>query len=258
MKQGSFKAVRIAVCFILMAGIAVFSAFAQDKMIDYTSFILESFNGDTTSHEWTIGDRTYTYDYSWEIDASKFASNIGGDQFPKLTYVPSWPQAIFGVNRAGRELNSLGIWGKFDRRGYNWMDLYPVDPDGNPFEIPIPGRVSAIDLWVWGSNLNFYMEAYVRDYNGIVYALDMGNLTFAGWRNLVARIPNHIPQEKRILPRYGGLTFVKFRVWTTPMERVDNFYVYFKQLKVLTDIFETFFDGDELANPDRIQEFWGN
>jgi hypothetical protein len=32
--------------------------------------------------------------------------------------------------------------------------------------------------------------------------------------------------------------------------------VYLKQLKVLTDTFETMFDGEELADPDMIPEFW--
>jgi hypothetical protein len=50
--------------------------------------------------------------------------------------------------------------------------------------------------------------------------------------------------------------FVKFRVWTQPRERVDNFYFYFKQFKILTDIFESLFDGDELADPDLIPQLW--
>jgi len=120
----------------------------------------------------------------------------------------------------------------------------------------MPGRVSTLDMWVWGSNLNFYLEAYVRDYQGVVHSLNMGDLAFQGWRNLKVRIPNNISQSKRILPRYAGMHFVKFRIWTTPVERVDNFYVYFNQMKVLTDIFESFFDGDELADPDRVHELW--
>jgi hypothetical protein len=42
------------------------------------------------------------------------------------------------------------------------------------------------------------------------------------------------------------------------MERVDNFYVYLDQFKVLTDTFESFYDGDELADPDRVQELWSS
>jgi hypothetical protein len=39
---------------------------------------------------------------------------------------------------------------------------------------------------------------------------------------------------------------------------VDNFYIYIDQLKVLTDTFESFFDGDELADPDWINDVWSS
>jgi hypothetical protein len=171
--------------------------------------------------------------------------------------------ALFGINRNNLDIHSLGLWGKFDRRGYNWIDLYPSVPgsgqggiDPEPFEIPMPGRIQSLDLWVWGSNLNYYIEAYFRDYQGIVHAVYLGDLAFQGWKNLRVKIPNSIPQSKRVLPVYAGLSFVKFRIWTTPAERVDNFYIYFNQWKVLTDTFETNFDGDDLADPDNIQQIW--
>jgi hypothetical protein len=171
--------------------------------------------------------------------------------------------ALYGVNRDGKNIKSLGIWGRFDRRGYNWVDVYPIVPgsakDGEgpiPFEIPIPGRISHLDLWVWGSNLNYYIEVYVRDHQGVVYPLYLGNLGYTGWKNLRTKSPTSIRQSKRSLPRYAGLTFVKFRIWSTPVERVDNFYVYLNQFKVLTDVFESLYDGNELGDPDRVQEFW--
>ena len=63
-------------------------------------------------------------------------------------------------------------------------------------------------------------------------------------------------QQKRILPHLASLTFVKFRIWTAPMERVDNFYVYFNQFKILTDTFESYYDGNDLADPSKVQELW--
>ncbi|MDR1863665.1 MAG: flagellar filament outer layer protein FlaA [Treponema sp.] len=238
----------------------MFPAFGDESTIDYETVILETFDGETR-HEWTLEGKTYSYDFSWKLDASKFASEIDGEKYPKMSYVPSWPQALFGVNREGRNLQSLGIWGNFDRRGYNWIDLYPVTGEGEdaePFEIPLPGRISYFDMWVWGSNLRYYIEAYVRDYQGIIHSIRLGDIAYAGWKNLRLKIPNTILQSKRILPKRAGLTFVKFRIWTTPTENVSNFYIYFDQFKMLTDAFETFFDGDELADPERIQQFWSN
>jgi len=243
-----------------MAG---FSGFADENTVDYMALVLDPFDG-TTTHQWTYGGKTYSYDFQWKTDASKFSSKLDEESYPKMTFVPSYPMALYGTNKDGRDIKSLGIWGKFDRRGYNWIDVYPVKMDSDAeegedpqaFEIPIPGRINYLDMWVWGSNLNYYMEAYFRDHQGVVYSLNMGSLAFQGWKNLRVRIPTNIPQSKRILPRLAGLTFVKFRIWTTPMERVDNFYVYFNQMKVLTDIFESLYDGDELADPDRVQSLW--
>ena len=263
MKQGSFRAVRLAVLLLVMICLAVFTAWGDEHTVDFESIILEHFDGDS-AHQWEFQGKIYNFDFEWRADASKFASKIGEEQFPKIQYIPSFPMALFGANREGRDLQSLGIWGKFDRRGYNWIDIYPIIPgtgddgeDPEPFEIPIPGRLQYLDMWVWGSNLNYYIEAYFRDHQGVVYNLYLGSLAYQGWRNLRTRIPTSIPQTKRVLPRLAGLHFVKFRIWTTPVERVDNFYVYFDQMKVLTDTFESLFDGDELADPVRVRELWG-
>jgi hypothetical protein len=241
MKHGGFK----AVCLILLAGIAV-SAFGDENTVDFESVVLENFDG--------------TSDYEWRVDASKFATKTDDMTYPRLTYVAAWPMALFGQNREGKELKSLGIWGRFDRKGYNWIDIYPVlkdeGEDAEPYEIPIPGRISYLDMWVWGSNLDFYVEAYLRDFQGVVHNIRMGNIGYTGWKNIRAGIPNNIIQSKRVLPRRAGLTFVKFRVWTQPTEPVNDFYIYFDQFKVLTDMFESLYDGDELSDPDRVQELW--
>ena len=262
MKHGSFRALRPVVFLLILLCLSALQVFGDEITVDYISIILENFTGET-AHHWTYAGRNFDHDFDWAVDASKFASRINDENYPKLTNVDAWPMALYGTNKNNLELRSLGIWGKFDRRGYNWIDVYPIVPgsaqDGEepePFEIPIPGRIQYLDMWVWGSNLNYYMEAYFRDHQGVVYGLNMGNLGFQGWKNLRVRIPTSIPQSKRVLPRYAGLTFVKFRIWTTPMERVDNFYVYFNQMKVLTDTFESLFDGDDLADPYNVQELW--
>jgi hypothetical protein len=172
--------------------------------------------------------------------------------------VPVWPRALFGDNRGGLNLQSFGVNGRFDRQGHNWVDIFPVDANGDVFEIPMPGRVRNMDVWVWGSNLNYNLEAYVRDSMGIVHRIQLGSLAFAGWQNLSASIPGHISQDSRVLPAHSQLHFVKFRLWTQPNERVDNFFVYFNRFQILTDVFEAFFDGDELADPDFVTELWND
>jgi hypothetical protein len=261
MKHGSIKAVWLFV----LGCIAVWSASSDELTVDLTSIILESFDGET-NHEYNVGKRVRQYDFSWTLAASKFASTSkdqdgNEEQYPKSAYVEAWPIALFGYNRNQDPIKSFGINGRFDRQGYNWIDIYPVQGEGDdaePFEIPMPGRVRGLDLWVWGSNLNYTLEAYVRDLNGIVHILNFGSLAYPGWKNLHADMPSNILQAKRILPNLAQLSFVKFRIWTTPREQVGNFYVYLKQFKILTDTFESLFDGDDLADPDHVPQLWAN
>jgi hypothetical protein len=242
MKQGSFK----AVCLMLLATMAIGAAFGDDITMNSTSVILESFDGDSP--------------YVWKVAGSKFATKTDEDSWPKSSSIAAFPQALFGLNREEKDLRSLGIWGKFDRQGYNWIDIYPVEADGGddagPFEIPMPGRLQNMDIWVWGSNFDYTLEAYFRDHNGVIHIVPMGRLNFQGWRNVQARIPANIPQTKRILPSLAPLRLVKFRVWTPPYEPVGDFRIYFDQFKVLTDTFDSLYDGNELAMPERIQELW--
>jgi hypothetical protein len=261
---------------VLLAGIAL-AAFGDEFTVNLESKILENF------------DNTEDSKYVWKKEASRYSvgkdpadrenpsfAEMGledGDFFPKINYFETWPMALFRFNRDNKPLHSLGIWGKFKRMGYNWIDIYPTlksqGEDAGPFEIPIPGRVRYLDMWVWGSNLNYYVEAYLRDQQGVVHTIYLGNIGHQGWRNLRAIVPTNIPQHRRIIPdpvTAGILTsdeknsvylkFVKFRIWTTPREEVANFYVYFDQFKVLTDTFESLFDGDELTDPDWIRENW--
>jgi len=113
-------------------------------------------------------------------------------------------------------------------------------------------------MWVWGSNLKYYIEVYLRDYRGVVHTLKLGDISYTGWRNLKVNVPNTIPQSRRILPSYASLNFVKFRIWTQPVEKVDNFYIYFKQFKIFTDVFESLFDGNDLADPENVEKLWAS
>jgi hypothetical protein len=273
MKHNSFR----VVCLVLLAGTAV-AAFGDDLTVNLESRILETF------------DNTENALYVWHSDASRYAvgkdtadkdnpiyANLElkeGEFFPRLNYFDIWPMALFRNNRDNQQLRSLGIWGKFKRMGYNWIDVYPTlkseGNDARPYEIPIPGRARYLDMWVWSSNVNYHMEAYLRDEQGVIYTIYLGNLVHHGWKNLRAAVPSYVPQRKRIildpsssntLPAQDRnsvfLKFVKFRIWTSPREAVSNFYIYLDQFKVLTDTFVTLYDGDELTDPDWIRENWG-
>jgi len=198
-------------------------------------------------------------EYVWETSANRFIHENAETVFPRLSYVDAWPIGAFGHNRDGSQiLRSLGINARFDRRGHNWIDLFPTSGDdpGVPVEIPVPGRAQTFDLWAWGGNYHLTLEMYVRDLNGMIHVLNFGNLNFPGWRNLHVDVPATLPQSRRTLPLMASLTFVKFRVWTLPSERVDDLFVYLSQFKVLTDTSEVYFDGFDLADPQMVQDIW--
>ena len=263
-------------CLVLLA-VTALAAFGQHQAINLETRVIESFNN--------TEDGLYT----WRKDASHFSvgkssddsnhpafASLGleeGEFFPRLNYFDVWPQALHRNNPEGREIRSMGIWGKFKRGGFNWIDIYPTlkseGEDGRAFEIPLPGRVRFLDMWVWSSGLNYYIEAYIRDQQGIVHVVPMGNLNHTGWRNLRVPIPNNVRQQRRIFleTRAAGtltaadrntvyLRFVKFRIWTRPGERVDDFYIYLNQFRILTDTFESVFDGDEMFDPEWVRDNW--
>lgn len=158
----------------------------------------------------------------------------------------------------------MGVQASFTRRGYNWLEFIPVededDDQGNPVlrPITIPGRPERLDIWAWGSNYEYYLEFQVRDYRGIVHNIRVGDISYAGWRNLGARIPNNIPRAVRFIPQRRQLELLKVVLWTRPDESVAGFHFYMDQIKVLTDVFQNPFDGEGLANPEFVQEVWGS
>lgn len=197
--------------------------------------------------------------YSWQVFPSRFGLDRDGKNLWESRFVETWPERLFGRNRDKADLKALGIHGGFVRKGYNFIEIIPGKGEGKDFQpepIRLPGRVSNLNLWVWGSNFNYYMEAHLRDYTGIDHVLPLGSLQFSGWNIVNAYIPSYIAQSDRHVPAFKGLQLIKLVVWTRPEERVDDVYLYLDQLQVITDKFESRFDGDDLTDADRVQEIW--
>ncbi|GHT48567.1 membrane protein [Spirochaetia bacterium] len=261
MKRGSL----IGVALITLFSVGALPVFGDSSTVAMESITLDSFDGSPYRIDGV------DYHYVWKAVGSKFITKTDSQVFPIVNPVTTGPQSLI---RQNPEAKSLGIQGAFDRKGYNWIDIYPThaDGDGLPIEIPLRGRTRFVDMWVWGANLDYTLEVYLRDNQGMIHSIKLGNLHYSGWKNLRAAVPNGIPMVSNVLPRSTHATsFVKFRVWTNPMERtyVDltrdsngkimklvPFYIYFSNLKVLSDIYETFYDGDLLAEPLHIEQVW--
>ena len=194
--------------------------------------------------------------WNWIVQGSKYSTN----GYPQMNIVKAYPDALYGHNQENKPLYSLGVHGKFDRKGYNYVEMIPAQKDssGNlqPAPIPIPGRAQKVDLWIWGSNYNYWLDLYLRDYQGIDHVLHFGSLHFVGWKDLTVDIPSSIPQSRSYIPRYEGLVMTKLVMWTAPDEKVDDFYLFIDEINCLTDIFESRFDGEDLADPTYLNNLW--
>jgi hypothetical protein len=269
MRRSGFKALCLIWILMVVAGVAL----ADDRTLNLESRIIQNFDAPE--------------EQQWFVIGSKFAS----PGYPKIGFVDnSWPVSLYGTApKDAQKLTVMGVAMLFDRKEYNWVDVVPGEKstakDGSvtyrPKELSLTGRVQALDAWIWGSGFKYYIEAYVRDYRGIVHALNMGMLDFDGWRNVRVNVPTGIPQSKLTLPKREGLSLVKFRIWTTPNEAVAVYgddenvldikstsekdkelpiskaiFVYFDQIKVLTDTFETLYDGDNLTDVQAVKKYF--
>jgi hypothetical protein len=264
-------------CFLLMAGIAVTTAFGDERVIVLEAKVLDNFDeGEEASFFGTDGaERGPRFD--WKIEGSKFATKTKKDEdgqaqpldepYPKIGYINAWPTTTRPKEDDKENLRALVINSSFTRRGYNWIDVYPEGPDleqkGIGFDIP--GRIRFMDMWVWGSNLDYTLEAYFKDWQGMIRIVNFGSIAYEGWRDLQVAIPSSFSQSKKVLPRFAPLRFIKFRIWTSPTEIVDQpnpndphemigVYIYFDQLKMLADTFEAPYDGEDLTNHTVVQE----
>ncbi len=244
---------------ILFAGtlLSVVPVWADEVTQRLESIVLDTFDSES-ERTWVENGVEKKETRIWVVRGSKFTV----EGFPKMAFPEAWPTALFDTNPDNLPLKVLGINGGFDRLGYNYVEFFPAtkDAEGTVVSQPlrIPGVGKSIDIWVWGSMFRYNLEVHIRDSRGIPYVLELGNLWFRGWRNLSVRIPTHIPQSQIYLPNYLGLTLTKFVVRTDPGEKVDNFFVYFDNLKVLSDMHSSPFDGRDLARPEVTNRIWSS
>jgi hypothetical protein len=231
MKQGGL----IIAGLVLMFTFCVMPLAANDQSVNYETYIVDNFDSQDT-------------DWTWYAAGSKFVTK----GYPVLKYFDGMPNAI-RVTQTNAEGNYkfLGMEVKFDRKGDNWVDIVATkDAKAEkvvPFEIPFKGRISRLDMWVWGANYAYELQLLVRDCNGRVHTLDFGLVNHEGWKNMSVFIPSNIQQVSPYLNGTQQMSFVGFRIRSRPTERVDSFYIFFDQFKALTDTFMPSYDGFELV-----------
>ncbi len=207
-------------------------AVAQPSAKAVETIVIDSFDEDT---EWT-----------WNVTSSRFVA----DGYPIVKKFDGMPNSLRAFYKnSDKQMQVLGVKTAFDRKGDNWFEIYP-EKDGQPYEPEFLGTVTQLDFWVWGGNYNYYLEVMIRDADGRVHTLDAGSLLFHGWRNIVLNIPTSIRQHSRYHAGRPNLTFVGFRVRTSIREAVDNYVIYFDQIKYTTNTLSNIYDGYELKDAD--------
>lgn len=185
-------------------------------------------------------------DWSWNVQTSRFIS----DGYPLIKKFEGIPNSLTPYHKdTDPTAMVLGTKVKYNRKGDNWFEVFP-SKENEPYEIEFVGTVTQIDFWVWGANYNYNLELLVRDAYGRVHVLKCGSLMFAGWRNMVVNIPGYISQHSRFRSGRPNMTFVGFRIRSDAAEAVDDYVIYFDQLKYTTNTLSNIYDGYALRNAD--------
>lgn len=225
MKKGLVVFVSLVLLFVAVAPVS-----AQPSSKSVETFVMDNFD---TEGEW-----------SWEVGASRFVA----EGYPKLGYFDGIPNSLKPLRREGDpEPKVLGVQSAFNRKGDNWFEVYP-SKDGEPYEPEFIGTVTQMDFWVWGANYLYFLEVMVRDANGRVHVLPAGNLQFNGWKNVVVNIPGWLVQHSQLRSGPENMTFVGFRIRSDAEEYVDNFVIFFDQIKYTTNSLAVIYDGYELKD----------
>lgn len=232
--------VLIGLACLFVIGLPVF---AQPNSRSIETFVMDDFDS-AGSQNYMYNGKQYSWD--WEVGSSRFIA----EGYPKSGYFEGVPNSLKQLHKGeDKEFKVFGVKTAFKRKGDNWFEVYPT-ADGKTFEIPFIGIVSQMDFWVWGSGYNYYLEVMVRDALGTVKVLPAGSLAFHGWRNVIINIPGWIQQSSHLRSGPENLTFVGFRIRSDAEEYVDNFVIYFDQIKYTSNSLSLIYDGYELNEVD--------
>ncbi len=217
--------------------------FAQPNSKSIETFVMDDFDS-AGSQNYMYNGKEYSWD--WTVGASRFVA----DGYPKSGYFEGIPNSLKQLHKGeDKEFKVFGVKTAFKRKGDNWFEVYPT-ADDKPYEIPFVGIVSQMDFWIWGSGYSYYLEVMVRDALGTVKVLPAGSLAFHGWKNIIINIPGWIQQSSHLRSGPENMTFVGFRIRSDAEEYVDNFVIYFDQIKYTTNSLSLIYDGYELNEVD--------
>jgi hypothetical protein len=146
----------------------------------------------------------------------------------------------------------LGVRTDFYTRGYNEIFINAKRP------VPIEGITKTVSVWIVGRNYNHVLWLELKDFFGNTFELPMGKLNFQGWKKLSVAIPPQNPDGRTgIVQRnfhytsHMGLKVVGFRIECDPEEAYGTYYIYFDDLRAVTDLF-----AEDMRDQDDMSDTW--
>jgi hypothetical protein len=190
----------------------------------------------------------FEHDGFWR---STMSSDEGYVTTRLFTGSPAAKEAI--ADEEGKNITDryvLGTRVDFLRRGYNSFTIYPTRP------IPIEGITKTVSVWVAGRNFNHELTLLLQDFFGRHYEFYVGKLNFIGWKKLTVAIPpqaedgfSGVVQRNYHYNNQMGLKIMGFRIDCDPMEAYGSYYIYFDDLRAVTDLFaENNRDADDMVD----------
>ena len=139
----------------------------------------------------------------------------------------------------------LGVRVSFFHRGNAFFVARPENP------IPVEGIVKTLSIWVVGRNFNHTLRVLFTDYSGQEQSLIIGTLNFVGWKKLTVAIPPSILQSEYHYAYKNGIRITGLEVDTDPLDSYGTYYVYFDDLRAVTDLF-----GESKRDTDDMSDGW--
>ena len=154
---------------------------------------------------------------------------------------PIADEASLGIKEEDKYV--LGVKVSFFHRGDAFFAIHPATP------LAVEGIVKTISVWVVGRNFNHTLKIDFKDYAGQAQELTIGTLNFIGWKKLTVAIPPSILQTEFHYAYRSGIQITGFEVETDPLDSYGTYYLYFDDLRAVTDLFgESKRDADDMSD----------